>query len=77
MDAPSDRREHLHDAEIARHRPARIVMEPDRWPLDSVTAAALVARTLLDIEERGDEERDRLLSRLLCIAWPTCWAQDQ
>jgi len=77
MDAQTDRREYLSHAAIARHRPACIVMEPDRWPLDSVSAAALVARALLDIQHRSDEQRDELLSRLLCIAWPTCWSQDQ
>ncbi len=77
MDVQPHRGEYLRDAGIACDRLAHSVMEPDRWPLDSVSAAALVARALLDIHERSDEQRDQLLSRLLCIAWPTCWAQDQ
>jgi hypothetical protein len=52
-------------------------MEPDRWQPDVVSAAALVVRTIDDIDERGDEDRDALLSALLCAAWPGPLAQDQ
>ncbi len=52
-------------------------MEPDRWQLDSASAAALVVRTIDDIDERSDEQRDALLSALLCAAWPGPRAQDQ
>jgi len=56
---------------------AASMMEPDRWPLDAASAAALVVRAVDDIDRRREEETDVLLSDLLCAAWPTCWAQDQ
>jgi hypothetical protein len=52
-------------------------MEPNDWPLDSVTAAALVARVIDDIDESGEEQRDTLLCELLCAAWGSLWAQNQ
>jgi hypothetical protein len=53
------------------------MMESDSWPLDAVSAAALVARVIRDIDQSSDEHRNVLLSDLLCAAWPSCWAQDQ
>lgn len=52
-------------------------MEPNGWPLDSLSAAALVARVIDDIDETSDEQRDALLSELLCAAWGSLWAQNQ
>jgi hypothetical protein len=52
-------------------------MEPNDWPLDSATAAALVARVIDDIDESGEEQRDTLLCELLCAAWGSLWAQNQ
>ena len=56
---------------------AEPLMEPERWPLDAASAAALVVRAVDDIDRRRQEETDVLLSDLLCAAWPSCWAQDQ
>jgi hypothetical protein len=53
------------------------MMEPDGWQLDSASAAALVVRTVDDIDGRSDEQRDALLAALLCAAWPGPQAQDQ
>ena len=52
-------------------------MGPEGWPLDAVSAAALVVRVVEDVEHRSEEQSDVLLSDLLCAAWPSCWAQDQ
>jgi hypothetical protein len=52
-------------------------MEPDSWPLDSASAAALVARTIDDIDGSDEEQSDALLSALLCAAWGGVWAQNQ
>ena len=52
-------------------------MEPDSGPLDAVSAAALVARVVPEIERRRDEDLLVLLSDLLCTAWPSRWAQEQ
>jgi hypothetical protein len=53
------------------------VMEPDSWPLDAVSAAELLARVIRDIDQSSEQNRDVLLSDLLCAAWPSRWAQDQ
>lgn len=53
------------------------MMEPDRWPLDPGSAAALVVRVIDDIDESDDERRDALLSDLLCAAWGSVCAQNQ
>jgi hypothetical protein len=50
---------------------------PDNWPPDVVTAAALVATAIRDIDRSGDVQRDHLLSNLLCAVWPTRIAQNQ
>jgi hypothetical protein len=52
-------------------------MEPDIWPLDPASAAALVVRVIDDVEESSEEDRDKLLSELLCAAWGSLWAQNQ
>jgi hypothetical protein len=52
-------------------------MEPNDWPLDAVSSAALVARTIADIDASGEEEQCALLSELLCAAWGSLWAQNQ
>lgn len=52
-------------------------MDWDRWPLDAVSAAALVARVIDNIDESTEEESVALLSDLLCVAWGTRLAQDQ
>ncbi|HMD52245.1 MAG TPA: hypothetical protein VKG62_05965 [Solirubrobacteraceae bacterium] len=46
-------------------------------PVDSASAAELVARVIGDIDRSTDEHRDLLLSDLLCAAWPSPPAQDQ
>jgi hypothetical protein len=51
-------------------------MEPDIWPLDPVTAAALVLRVIDEIDVSSEEDRDSLLSDLLCAAWGSRWAQN-
>jgi hypothetical protein len=53
------------------------MMDWDRWPLDAVSATALVARVTRDIDESTDDEVLALLSDLLCAAWGTRLAQDQ
>ncbi len=53
------------------------VMEPNDWPLDSASAAALVARAIDDIDESSEEDQCTLLSELLCAAWGSLWAQNQ
>jgi len=44
-------------------------MEPDHQPLDPIVAAALVMRAIDDIDESTENEREALLSALLCAAW--------
>jgi hypothetical protein len=44
-------------------------MEPDHQPLDPILAAALVMRVIDDIDESTEEQREALLSALLCAAW--------
>lgn len=53
------------------------MMEPNSWPVDPVSAAALVLRVIDEIDASDDEERDALLSALLCAAWGNAWAQNQ
>ena len=52
-------------------------MESDSSPLDSLSAALLVVRTIHDIDRSSDKQRDLLLCDLLCAAWPSRWAQNQ
>jgi hypothetical protein len=52
-------------------------MEPDIWPLDPVSAAALVLRVIDEIDVSAEEDRDSLLSDLQCAAWGSLWAQNQ
>ena len=52
-------------------------MEPNSWPLDPKSAAALVMRVVHDIDASDDEQRDALLADLLCAAWPSQWAQNE
>jgi hypothetical protein len=49
----------------------------DSWPLDAVSAFALVARVVRNIDDTSDEHRYALLSDLLCASWPSRPAQDQ
>jgi hypothetical protein len=52
-------------------------MEQQSWPLDPMSAAALVLRVVDDIDDSSEDERDALLSDLLCAAWGNVWAQNQ
>jgi hypothetical protein len=52
-------------------------MEPECWPRDPVSAAALVVRTVDAIDCSEDEEREALLSDLQAAAWGSPWARDQ
>lgn len=52
-------------------------MEPTNWPLDPVAAAALVGRTIDDIDEQNDDDRAALLAALMCSAWGNLWGQWQ
>ena len=52
-------------------------MDPEDTPLDPVAAAALVARAIDDIDVSTVEQREALLSDLLCAAWGSIWAQNQ
>lgn len=52
-------------------------MEPDVWPLNPVSAAALVMRVIDDIDGMTDEQRDELLGDLLSVTWGAIWAQNQ
>ena len=53
-------------------------MEPNDWALDRASAAALlVVRVIDDIDASDDEDRDVLLSDLLCAAWGSVLAQKQ
>jgi hypothetical protein len=52
-------------------------MDSNDTPLDPITAAALVARTIDDIDASTEEHRDALLSDLLCAAWGSVRAQNQ
>jgi hypothetical protein len=53
------------------------MMEFDSGPVDAIPDAALVARVAGDIDQCDREQRDALLSDLLCAAWPTLTAQSQ
>lgn len=52
-------------------------MEPETWPLDPMSIAALVTRSLDDIDTSSEEDRDDLLANLLCAAWGSILAQNQ
>jgi hypothetical protein len=52
-------------------------MEPDSGPVDAVPDVTLVARVAGDIDHSDKDQRDALLSDLLCAAWPTLTAQSQ
>lgn len=52
-------------------------MDWDSWPLDAVSATALVARVIRDVDESTEEDSVALLSDLLYSAWGTRLAQDQ
>jgi len=53
------------------------MMESNRWPLDPASAAELVVRVIADLDASDDEQRDVLLSDLLCAAWGSVLAQHQ
>ena len=53
------------------------MMESDSGPVDAVPDATLVARVAGDIDHSDKDQRDALLSDLLCAAWPTLTAQSQ
>lgn len=44
-------------------------MEPDIWPLDPASAAALVIRVIEDLDSSTEEQRDTLLCELLQRTW--------
>ncbi len=52
-------------------------MEPEIWPYDPQAVAALVVRTIDDIDASSEEARDDLLGTLLCAAWGSILAQNQ
>ncbi|HXN37537.1 MAG TPA: hypothetical protein VN892_05855 [Solirubrobacteraceae bacterium] len=52
-------------------------MEPKDWPLDPISAAALVERVIEDVDASSEEQRDDLLCELLLAAWGSLWAQNQ
>jgi len=52
-------------------------MEFNSWPLDPVSAAALVLRVIDEIDASDEELRDALLCDLLAAAWGSPWAQNQ
>ena len=52
-------------------------MEPDIWPLDPFSTAALVMRVIDDIDESTEDEQVALLSDLMSAAWGSIWAQNQ
>jgi hypothetical protein len=52
-------------------------MDPGETPLDPITAAALVSRAIDDIDVSTEEQREALLSDLLCAAWGSVRAQNQ
>ena len=51
--------------------------ECDSGPVDATPDAAVVARVAGDIDHSDKDQRDALLSDLLCAAWPTLTAQSQ
>jgi hypothetical protein len=52
-------------------------MDSEDWPLDAVSAAALVERVIRDIDESSEDDSVALLSNFLCASWATRLAQDQ
>jgi len=52
-------------------------MEPNIWPLDPLLVAALVARTIDEIDGSTHDDREDLLSSLMCASWGCIWAQNQ
>jgi hypothetical protein len=55
---------------------AMSMMEPEEWPIDAMASAELVVRIVDDLVGRTEEERDILLSDMLCVAWPSRSCQD-
>jgi hypothetical protein len=53
------------------------MMNSDSGPLESISAAELVARAVRDIDASSDERLDVLLFDLLSAAWPEPIAQNQ
>jgi hypothetical protein len=54
-----------------------LMRDADRDPVDSVSAAALVARVIAEVDRCSGERRDEFLVDLLCAAWPSRLAQEQ
>jgi len=52
-------------------------MNSEDWPLDPVSAAALVIRVIDELDASSEEERDTLLCELMCAAWGSIRAQNQ
>jgi hypothetical protein len=52
-------------------------MESGSWPLDPVSAAALLVRVIDEIDDRSEEETDAMLGAMLCAAWGSILAQNQ
>ncbi len=52
-------------------------MEPDTWPTDPLAHAALVARTIDEIDSSTEQQQTDLLGSLLCAAWGSLRAQNQ
>jgi hypothetical protein len=52
-------------------------MESDPQPLDPILVAALVVRTIDDIDESTEEQRESLLSALVCAAWGNLCSSSQ
>jgi hypothetical protein len=51
-------------------------VEPDSWPLESLSPE-LLARVIADIDGRSEDETVVMLSDLLCAAWGSLVAQNQ
>jgi hypothetical protein len=52
-------------------------MEHNEPQLDPATVASVVIRTIDEIDESTEEQRDELLCALLCAAWGDLHAQNQ
>ncbi|MGO9489671.1 MAG: hypothetical protein ACLQBB_11650 [Solirubrobacteraceae bacterium] len=52
-------------------------MEPETWPLDPLSSAALVVRLVDEIDIRTEEQDVSLLCDLMCAAWGSVRAQNQ
>lgn len=52
-------------------------MEPTEPPIDRMSQAALVVRTIETLDASTEEQRDSLLGELLCAAWGSIVAQNQ